>query len=297
MKPTITVFTPTYNRAYCLNNGYESLCRQTLKDFIWLVIDDGSTDNTKELVEKWKKNDNGFEIQYIYKSNGGLASGYNAAIEVMDTELSVCIDSDDYLPDDAIERIVSFWEKNQSNNFAGIVGLDCTPDGDVIGDPLPNQKSINLIDLLVGRYRIKNGDRKHVVRTDLYKKFGPMPLFPDERDFNPQFLHLQISKDYDFLVMNENLCYVDYQPDGMTTTVFKQYLRSPNSFRTMRLLDLSFNAPLRYTIKKTIHYISSCVLSKKPCVSASPRKILTVLLYPFGVALTVYLKNTVREHV
>ena len=297
MKPTITVFTPTYNRAYCLNNGYESLCRQTLKDFIWLVIDDGSTDNTKELVEKWKKNDNGFEIQYIYKSNGSLASGYNAAIEVMDTELSVCIDSDDYLPDDAIERIVSFWEKNQSNNFAGIVGLDCTPDGDVIGDPLPNQKSINLIDLLVGRYRIKNGDRKHVVRTDLYKKFGPMPLFPDERDFNPQFLHLQISKDYDFLVMNENLCYVDYQPDGMTTTVFKQYLRSPNSFRTMRLLDLSFNAPLRYTIKKTIHYISSCVLSKKPCVSASPRKILTVLLYPFGVALTVYLKNTVREHV
>ena len=63
MKPTITVFTPTYNRAYCLHTGYEALCRQTLKDFIWLVVDDGSTDNTKELVEEWQKKDNGFEIQ------------------------------------------------------------------------------------------------------------------------------------------------------------------------------------------------------------------------------------------
>ena len=66
MKPTITVFTPTYNRAYCLHTGYEALCRQTLKDFIWLVVDDGSTDNTKELVEEWQKKDNGFEIQYLF---------------------------------------------------------------------------------------------------------------------------------------------------------------------------------------------------------------------------------------
>ena len=146
MKPTITVFTPTYNRAYCLHNGYEALCRQTLKDFIWLVVDDGSTDNTKELVEEWQKKDNGFEIQYLYKENGGLASGYNAAIAVMDTELSVCVDSDDYLADDAIEKVVKYWQANGSEKLAGIVGLDCTPDGEVIGDLLPNQRTVNLID-------------------------------------------------------------------------------------------------------------------------------------------------------
>ena len=298
MKPTITVFTPTYNRAYCLHNGYEALCRQTLKDFIWLVVDDGSTDNTKELVKEWQKRDNGFEIQYLYKENGGLASGYNAAIAVMETELSVCVDSDDYLTDDAIEKVVKYWRANGGKEFAGIVGLDCTPDGKVIGDPLPNQKAINLIDLLVGKYPITNGDRKNFVRTDLYKAFAPMKEFPDERDFNPHYLHIKISKEYDFLVLNEKLCYVDYQTDGMTNTVFKQYLRSPKSFREQRLLDMSLESvPFAFTLKKTIHYISSCILSKQPCVSASPRKLLTILMYPFGAALTVYLKHTQREHV
>ena len=298
MIPTITVFTPTYNRAYCLHNGYEALCRQTLKDFIWLVVDDGSTDNTKELVEEWQKKDNGFEIQYLYKENGGLASGYNAAIAVMDTELSVCVDSDDYLADDAIEKVVKYWQANGSEKVAGIVGLDCTPDGEVIGDLLPNQKTINLIDLMVSKYPITNGDRKNIVRTDLYKSVAPMKEFPDERDFNPHYLHIKISKQYDFLVLNEKLCYVDYQTDGMTNTVFKQYLRSPKSFREQRLLDMSLKGvPFIFTAKKTIHYVSSCILSKQPCISASPRKLLTVLMYPFGVALTIYLKHTQREHI
>ena len=300
MKPTLTVFTPTYNRADCLTVAYEALKRQSSKDFCWLIIDDGSVDNTKELVESWQKQNNGFEIKYIYKKNGGLASGYNVAIEVMDTELSVCVDSDDYLPDDAVEKIVRFWNKYGSEEYAGIVGLDCKPNGEVIGDLLPDQKTINLIDLCTGKYPIKNGDRKNVVRTELYKSVAPMKTFEDEgeRDANPHFFHLKISKKYDFLVLNENLCFVDYQEGGMTTNVFKQYLRSPKSFREMRLLDMSFEGvPFKFTAKKTIHYVSSCLLSKQPCIKTSPRKLLTVLMYPFGVALTIYLKHTKREHV
>ena len=300
MKPTLTVFTPTYNRANCLVVGYEALRRQTSKDFVWLIVDDGSTDNTEDLVRSWQSIENGFEIKYIYKKNGGLATGYNVAIETMDTELSVCVDSDDYLPDDAVEKIVTFWKENGSDKYAGIVGLDCKPNGEVIGDLLPKQKSINLIDLCVGKYPIVNGDRKNVVRTDLYKSVAPMKTFDDEgeRDANPHFFHLKISKKYDFLVLNENLCFVDYQEGGMTTNVFKQYLRSPKSFREMRLLDMSFkNVPLKFTAKKTIHYVSSCILSKQPCLAASPRKILTFLMFPFGVALTIYLKHTKREHI
>lgn len=295
--PTITVFTPTYNRGYCLKNGYDALCRQTSKDFIWMIIDDGSTDNTSCLVKSWQNVDRGFEIKYIYKENGGLASGYNVAIENIETELAVCVDSDDYLSDDAIEKVVSFWSEHRDEGYAGIVGLDCTPDGKVIGDLLPNKKSINLIDLMVGNYKIKNGDRKNFVRTDLYKSVAPMKEFSGERDFNPHYLHIKISQHYDFLVLNEKLCYVDYQQDGMTTTVFKQYLRSPRSFREIRLLDMSLKGvPFKYLAKKTIHYISSCILSKEPCISASPHKILTILLYPFGYALTLYLKKSNREH-
>lgn len=299
MKPLLTVFTPTYNRADCLKVAYKAMLSQSSKNFVWLIVDDGSTDNTKELVKSWQKADNGFEIKYVYKKNGGLASGYNAAIEIMDTELCVCVDSDDYLPDNAVELITEFWKANGSDKVAGIVGLDCKPNGEVIGDLLPNQKTVNLIDLCVGKYKINNGDRKNVVRTNLYKSVAPMKTFDDEgeRDANPHYLHLKISRDYDFLVLNENLCFVDYQEGGMTTNVFRQYLRSPKSFREMRILDMSFkNVPLIFTVKKTIHYVSSCILSKEPCVKDSPRKLLTVLMYPFGALLTVYLKHTKKEH-
>lgn len=296
MKKTLTIFTPTYNRAYCLGNGYAALCRQTLKDFVWIIVDDGSTDNTEELVRSWIKECTDFEIQYIYKENGGMYTGYNTAIAVADTELCVCVDSDDYLTDDAVEKIVSFWKEHGTNEYAGIVGLDCTKSGQIIGDELPNRKTINLIDLMFGKYHIKNGDRKNVVRTDLYKSVAPMKEFSGEKDFNPHYMHIEISMKYDFLVLNEKLCVVDYQADGMSNTIFKQYLRSPRSFRQMRLLDMSLKgAPLKFTMKKTIHYVSSCILSGEPCIYASPHKVLTILMYPLGYLFTLYLKYKVKK--
>ena len=97
---TLTVFTPTFNRAYCLHLCYESLLRQTCTDFEWLVVDDGSTDNTRALVNGWIQ-DGKISVRYIYKENGGMHTGYNTAYDNIDTELAVCIDSDDYMPDDA----------------------------------------------------------------------------------------------------------------------------------------------------------------------------------------------------
>lgn len=93
----ITVFTPTYNRAYTLSKCYKSLKQQTCKDFVWLIIDDGSTDNTQELVEEWIT-ENEIEIQYHYQKNQGMHGAHNTAYELIETELNVCIDSDDYMP-------------------------------------------------------------------------------------------------------------------------------------------------------------------------------------------------------
>ena len=111
----LTVFTPAYNRAHTLPRTYESLLRQDCKDFVWLVIDDGSTDNTAELLSQWQKKDNGFEIKYIYKENGGMHTAHNTAYENIDTELNVCIDSDDMLADGAISSILKLWENADHN--------------------------------------------------------------------------------------------------------------------------------------------------------------------------------------
>lgn len=289
----ITVFTPAYNRVDLLKRCYESMCRQTNKNFIWMIIDDGSTDNTKEVVDLWMLNNNGFEIQYYYKENGGLHTAYNEAIEHIDTELCVCIDSDDYMPDNAVEIILDFWKKNGSNEYAGIVGLDYTIDNHVIGDLLPDKKSINLIDLLIGKYHIHNGDRTNVVRTELYKKVAPMISFEGEKNFNPHYMHLQISKNYDFLVLNKNLRYVEYQADGMSNSIFKQYLNSPNSFIETRKLYLSLpGISWKFKLRQSIHLVSSGIIANKmiEVLKYIPSFGMTVLAVPCGLLLSKYIR-------
>ena len=291
MKP-ITVFTPTYNRADLLPRCYESMTKQSCQNFIWMIIDDGSTDSTKELVRCWMEVNHDFEIQYYFKSNGGLHTAYNEAIAHIETPLCVCIDSDDYMPDDAIENILSLWEKNGSDKYAGIIGLDFKPDGSVIGDLLPQIVSVNLIDLLVGKYRIKNGDRTLVVRSDLYKKYAPMKSFSGEKNFNPHYMHLQISKEYDFLVLNQNLRFVEYQSDGMSNSILNQYRSSPNSFAETRKLYLSFpDTPFAFRFRHSVHLVSSSLLAKNfyKVLKESSNKTLLILAFPFGCVLTIYI--------
>lgn len=257
-----------------------------------MIIDDGSTDGTAETVKRWMEEPLDFQLVYYWKENGGLHTAYNEAIAHIETELCVCIDSDDYMPDDAVERILAFWREHGSEEVAGIVGLDYDLDGNVIGDPLPDQKTVNLIDLLVGRYDLVNGDRTNVVRTELYKKYAPMKEFPGEKNFNPHYLHLQISREYDFLVLNENLRYVDYQPGGMSNNMWKQYRNSPQSFAETRKLYLSFpQAGLRFRFRQCVHYVSSSILAgNKLFLKESPAKGLTLLAIPFGVLLSVIVR-------
>ena len=292
-KPILTVFTPAYNRADLLTRCYESMCKQTNKNFLWMIVDDGSTDNTREISESWVQNTKDFQVIYIYKENGGLHTAYNTDIANIDTELCVCIDSDDFMPDNAVGLILDFWKKNGSDQYAGIVGLDFNMDGNVIGDMLPDIKSVNLIGLFTGKYNIVNGDRTNVVRTELYKKYAPMKVFKGEKNFNPHYMHLQISEEYDFLVLNENLRFVDYQETGMSNSMLKQYRSSPNSFAEIRKLYLSFkDTSFKFKIKHSIHLASSCILAKKTMSSVkdNPYKLLSVIALPFGFALSLIVR-------
>lgn len=297
MEKRITVFTPSYNRANLLHRCYESLLRQTNQQFKWLVIDDGSADNTRDIVTGWI-NEHKIEIEYYYKENGGLHTAYNAALERMDTELSVCIDSDDWMPDDAIETILTFWDANKSDDVAGIIGLDYTAEGKLIGNHLVEGELIYPQDLMTSK--TNRGDKKYVLVTKLHQSVAPMPVFPGEKNFNPHYMVLKLSAKYSFLALDRPLCIVDYQEDGMSANIFQHYLNSPNSFAEYRraIMELP-NVPFPHLCRTVIHYVSSCIIAKqKGCIRNSPKKLLTVLLWPLGCLFSMYVrrnKNTLLQ--
>ena len=136
----LSIFTPAYNRAHTIVRTYESLCRQTCKDFEWLVVDDGSTDNTHELVDQWIA-EGKISIRYIYQDNQGMHGAHNTALRNITSELNVCIDSDDWMPDNAVEIILKFWREVRSDRLAGIIGLDVDAKGNVIGMDFPKDVS------------------------------------------------------------------------------------------------------------------------------------------------------------
>lgn len=258
---TLTVFTPTYNRAHTLERLYRSLCSQTCQDFDWLVIDDGSTDDTKGLIEKFTA-EGQIPIRYIHKENGGLYTGYNVAYETIETELNVCIDSDDWMPEDAVESILDKWHADGSDKFAGIIGLDVDArTGNPIGGAFPNHlKECYLLDLYTKR--IHRGDTKQVMRTDLMKNVAPMVGFPGEKNFNPIYMLLQVCDEDPLIVLNQPLCFVEYQQeDSMSRHIWRQYLDSPRSFAKLRKLEMKLkHNTLMNRLRCSAHYVVECIV-------------------------------------
>lgn len=285
---TLTVFTPTYNRAYTLHLCYESLKRQTSKDFIWLIIDDGSTDNTKELVAGWIS-EGLVLIEYHYQQNQGMHGAYNAAYERINTELNVCIDSDDYMADDAVEKIVSFWRKHGSIKYAGIIGLDAYHDEKIVGTPLPQNVRECELAKLYAHYKVK-GDKKFVYRSDLTSKYPAYPIFQGENYCSLSYKQILIDQEYPLLIMNEVLCYVEYLPDGSSLNMIRQYKHNPQGFAFFRKVAMKYAPTMRERFRESIHYVSSSIMLKNyKFIPESPCKITTLFATPFGIALYIYI--------
>jgi glycosyltransferase involved in cell wall biosynthesis len=293
MGKMLTVFTPTYNRAYCLENCYQSLVRQTCKDFIWLIVDDGSTDNTGDLVKKWKQEDL-IEIQYIWQKNQGMHGAHNKAYEVIQTELNVCIDSDDYMPDDAVEKITSFWRQHGSDQVSGLIGLDSDIQNNIIGTELPGYLEKSTLFNLYYKHGV-SGDKKLVYRTELTKQY-PYPIFQNEKYVGLAYKYYMLDKVYEMLLMNEVICCVEYLPDGSSLNMLKQYKKNPKGFAFYRkeLMKLPFSGP-SYKFRQAIHYVSSSFMTSNSLfIKESPEKVLTVLAIPFGILLYLYINSKTR---
>ncbi len=221
----ITVFTPTYNRAYILENLYRSLQRQSCHDFEWVVVDDGSADNTEELFEAWQQEENVFPIRYHKQENGGKCRAINRGLELARGELFFTVDSDDYLTDDALEKVAK-WEtelpKDQKYcGFAGNLGFapDKTPN-----KPLPGAF---LDGSAFDRYSIVEGERASVFYTDVHRKYK-YPEFPGEKFITEAVTWNRMAYDgYKMRFFNDIIWIYEYKEDGLTNAGYKLFLDNP----------------------------------------------------------------------
>lgn len=220
----LTILTPTYNRADYLPRLYESLKAQTNQDFLWLVVDDGSGDDTEALIASYEKGP--VEIRYIAQENAGKHTALNRGIREITTELTFIVDSDDYLPQNAVETILRYHEKYQGMpNLCGYSFLRCHGDGRVNTAYFP-------ADELIGTYaevRINGGiggDKAEVFYTSILKQY-PFPTFPGEKFLPEDVVWMQMSGPYRMVHINENIYYCDYLENGLTNTGKRMKIHSP----------------------------------------------------------------------
>ncbi len=206
-----TVLTATYNRAHLLGDTYQSLCAQTFRDFEWLIIDDGSTDGTRELVSSWKPF---VPIRYFWKLNSGKHTALNLAGKLAAGEFITELDSDDRLVPHALERFDHRWKQlPDPRQFATLVSLCQREDETLLGSPIPG----DYVDAFGVRANLSlsDADRWGVTRSQVWREF-PYPEFPGERYLNPGVVHNRITRKYAVRYFNEALKIVGYAPGHMS---------------------------------------------------------------------------------
>lgn len=221
----ITLFTPTYNRAYIIENLYRSVQRQTYKNFEWIVVDDGSADGTEALFEKWMLEENEFPIRYVKQQNGGKCRAINRGLEMARGELFFTVDSDDYLTDDALEKVAK-WEAElpKDQKFCGIVANrgvtpDSTPNTLLEGEYFDG----NAFDM----YHGIDGEKALIFYTDIHRKYM-YPEFPGERFMTEAVTWNRMAWDgYRIRYVNDIIWIWEYKPDGLTKAGYKVFLDNP----------------------------------------------------------------------
>lgn len=290
---TLGIITTTYNRAYCIHQVYNSLKRQKSKDFMWLVIDDGSSDNTKEIIEGFISEEL-IEIEYVWQPNKGMHGARNTAYELIKTELNVIIDSDDWLADGVVNKIIDFWKENKENNVAGIISLNANTDKEVIGGMFPEGINKLTVTDMAGKLKMR-GDKKLIYRSELTRLY-PYPEFEGENYFPASYKFRMIDLNYKMLLLNEVVCIVDYSENSATLGRVKQYKSCAKGFSFYRNEMIRISTSPKYIIRQTIHYIATSLFSKdKKFIKKSSKKIYTILLLPVGIAFYYFLKYTKKK--
>lgn len=282
IRPFFTVFTPTYNRAHTLQRVYDSLCCQTYTNFEWLIVDDGSTDNTQEIVRKWidvKK----IKVRYFYQENSGKHVAFNRGVGEAEGELFVPLDSDDTCIPRALERFYERWHAIPANTrdaFSGITCLCQDENGNIVGGQLPN-------DIIDGRFNgvlskiNRTGEMWGFQRTTVLKEY-PFPIFPGEKFVPEGLVWNRIAAKYKTRFINEALRRYYASNDALSSKMTQIRANSPTATITYYKELLNSDLSLACQMKACINIWRFCVLSNRFNLTTEIKS-----SHPFAMFLTI----------
>lgn len=280
---TIAIFTPTYNRAYILRSLYKSLLRQTMKDFYWLIIDDGSTDNTEDIVRSWI-DDNKIQIEYYRIENSGKAAAMNLALDVAKGKLFFGVDSDDYLRDDAIEKIMHCY-KNLDKNLIGILaGIQNYRTNELITKyekGCGSKKHTAKLKEVYDRKEI-SGDTALIYKTEIIKKYR-FPIFEGEKFVPENYLWDLLDQEGELYILKEYICMTDYLADGYTHKIKKVIFENPEGYYAYIEKRLKLDKSFYKTFCDNIRCVSiNMVRKQKNFLQGTKPSIFLVLVVPLA---------------
>ncbi len=283
----LTIFTPTYNRVNLLYRVYDSLKAQTVQNFEWLIVDDGSSDNTEEIVTGWIY-ENIIKIRYIKQENGGKHTAFNKGVKNADGELFFCVDSDDFVPENCVENIISAWSGvKDDDDVAGIVGMKTDTDGKLLCGEFPENVLYSKTYDLVRKHNC-HGEKSLVYRTEVLKEY-PYPEIKSERFVTECVVYDRIDKDYTMLLLDKVLTICEYQSDGLTGTIFSTMLKNPTGYKIYYKQRIDMAQTFKECFGYIIRYNAFDILSgDKKYNYCGKHKFLTMTLKPLGWALTYY---------
>lgn len=255
----ITIFTSTFNRKGLIRQVYESLRMQTCKDFEWLVVDDGSTDNTAQLFEEWCK-EKDFPVRYIHQANGGKHRAINRGVREAKGELFFIVDSDDRLTPDAVEQIAQYSDRC-TGDIAGLCFRKINiSNGKVLGAPFPKKEiKANMWEISY-KYHVL-GDKAEVFRTDVLRQY-PFPEIEGERFVPEALVWGRIANRYDLWWIDKGIYLCEYLEDGLSRNFKRNLKASPRGFSLYYQERIGRRViPIRRRLKFLFRYLQCLVYS------------------------------------
>ncbi|MCD8011874.1 MAG: glycosyltransferase family 2 protein [Lachnospiraceae bacterium] len=295
----ISVFTATYNRGHLLQNLYNSLLKQTYENFEWVVVDDGSEDDTESKVAEFIQ-DNKIQIKYVKKPNGGKHSAWNLGVKSACGELMFGCDSDDTLKPNALELTWNYWSTVRGDKtYAGVIGLRGGVNDEVLhgkrNSTPPKQikwlEEQEYVDATIFEYRYKmkiNGDRAEAIRRDVWQKF-PFPVYEGENFMSESVLFDRLGKaGYKFRYFNTIIMTTNYLSDGLASNMIKNQRKSALSTAyTINLHVSCTELPLSERMRSACNYYryGACKKTLRKLFLESNNKFFAVIAIPIGVLL------------